>query len=219
MLSFFFILCFLCLVGRLLPFFCRSSLLGVAVENIFGSELLFLGVGVGLVFFSVVFCTFWRFAPETVWKNSLDVRPAFFGFVLSLVLRRRRLCFCLFFLLRDTAQVVTGHPHTHLCLLFLFSFLSRRTCFIARFGRASCFLVVFRGATLGPARGAFLGFSWNSRGLSELTRPFRGLFSWDARRQGCFGASLVLVFLFPFLFCFAATPFLDARVGDLAEVG
>ena len=48
---------------------------------------MFLGVGLGLVFL-VAFClgfrfTFWRFAPESVWENSLDVRSAVFGFVLS----------------------------------------------------------------------------------------------------------------------------------------
>ena len=51
MLSVFFILCFLCLVGRLLPFFCLLLFLGSMSEKFFGSELLFLGVGVGLVFF------------------------------------------------------------------------------------------------------------------------------------------------------------------------
>ena len=51
MLSVFFILCFLCLVRRLLPFFAVLLFLGSLFEKIFGSELLFLGVGVGLVFF------------------------------------------------------------------------------------------------------------------------------------------------------------------------
>ena len=41
---------FLCLVRRPLPFFlCSSSLLRVVAQKIFGSELLFLGVGVGHV--------------------------------------------------------------------------------------------------------------------------------------------------------------------------
>ena len=53
MLSVFFTLCFLCLVRCLLsffPFFSSWSLF----EKIFGSELLFLCVGVGRVFFGVV---------------------------------------------------------------------------------------------------------------------------------------------------------------------
>ena len=130
-------------------------------EKIFGSELLFLGVGVGLVFFDGFcqwFCfMFWRVAPESVWQNSLDVRSVFF-WLCSLFFwffRRRRVCFsrfrfCFsgFSFKRD--QVITGHPHTHLCLLFLF-FLSRRIWCFARFGRASCFLAFFRGAILGPA--------------------------------------------------------------------
>ena len=39
-----------------------------------------------LVGFCCCFCfIFWSFAPETVWKNSIDVRSGFFsGFVLRL---------------------------------------------------------------------------------------------------------------------------------------
>ena len=47
----------------------------------------FLLVSVGLVFlvgFCLGFCfMIWRFAPEIVWKNSLNVRSSVFGFVLS----------------------------------------------------------------------------------------------------------------------------------------
>ena len=46
MLSVFFILCFLCLVRRLLPFFAVLLFLGSLLEKIFGSEFLFLGGGV-----------------------------------------------------------------------------------------------------------------------------------------------------------------------------
>ena len=87
----FFILCFLCLVRRLLPFFAVLLFLGSLFEKIFGSELLFLGVGVGLVFFGgflpMFLLYFWRFAPESVWKNSLDVRSVCFlgSFSLPLV--------------------------------------------------------------------------------------------------------------------------------------
>ena len=41
---------FLCLAPCLLPFFVVLLFLGSLFEKIFGSELLFLGVGVGLVF-------------------------------------------------------------------------------------------------------------------------------------------------------------------------
>ena len=66
-------LCFLCLVRCLLPFYAVLLFLGSFFENIFGSEFLFLGLGVGLVFcggFLPMFLLyFWRFAPESVWKK------------------------------------------------------------------------------------------------------------------------------------------------------
>ena len=170
---------------------------------------MFLGVGVGFVFLGgflpMFLLHFWRFAPESVWKNSLDVRSAVF-WVRSLFLwyfcRRR---FSRFFFLRDKDQVVTGHPFTRTCFAGSFSFLrpAAFVCF-ARFGRASRFLVVFSGCHSGPR--AFLGFSL------DLLRPFH----WDARRQG-FSVLLLL--------CVSFSPFVlrlhtfSARVGDLAEVG
>ena len=67
-------------------FFCRFLFLGSLFEKIFGSELLFLGLGVGFVFFGgflpMFLLHFWRFAPESVQKNSLDVRSGVFGVVL-----------------------------------------------------------------------------------------------------------------------------------------
>ena len=65
--------------------------------------------------FAYVFASlFVFFAPETVLKNSLDVRFGVFGlssFFLWFFRRRRRL-----FFLRETAQVVTGHtPRRTLC--------------------------------------------------------------------------------------------------------
>ena len=54
MLSVFFILCFLCLVRCLLSFFTVLLFLGSLFGKIFGSELLFLSVVVGLVFFDSV---------------------------------------------------------------------------------------------------------------------------------------------------------------------
>ena len=205
MLSVFSFCVFLCQVECLLPFFAVLLFLGSLFEKIFGSELLFLGVGVGLVFFGGVLHRFLLYVLTVRSRNYLEkfswcqvccfwVRSLFLRFF-----RRRRFCFCfcLCFLLREKAQVVTGHPHTHLCLLFLFSFLSRRTWFIARFGRAPCFLVVFRGAILGPAR------FWDSPGThgawarSPLLRP---LFGREA--ASVFLGFLSLVVVFPFcLFC------------------
>ena len=80
--------------------------------------------------FCLCFCfMFWRVAPESVWKNSLDVSSVFFlgSFSLLLVFSSASFLFFSasflffwFFLSREKDQVVTGHPHTHLCLLFLF---------------------------------------------------------------------------------------------------
>ena len=58
MLSVFFFLCFLCLVRCPLPFFPVLLVLGSLLEKIFGSELLFLGVVVGRVFFDSVLPVF-----------------------------------------------------------------------------------------------------------------------------------------------------------------
>ena len=147
----------------LLSFFVRFSLLRVAFWKRFsGANFCFWVVGVGLVFFWWVFVLcfcfiFWRFAPGSVWKNSLDVRSGCFlgSFPLPLIFFVVVVVFgfCLLFLSRDTDQVVTGHPRTRTCFAGSFSFLcpAAFVCF-ARFGRASCFLVVFRGAILGPAR-------------------------------------------------------------------
>ena len=82
------------------------------------------------------FCfIFWRFAPGTVWKNSIDVRSGFF-WVRSLSLRFFVVVvvFVVFFL-RDKDQVVTGHPHTHLFGFFPFLFVSRRAFCFALFVR------------------------------------------------------------------------------------
>ena len=116
----------------------------------------------------------------------------FLGFVLSSFGFFRRRLFRLFlfcFFSRDIAQVVTGHPHTHLFACSFFLFVPRRACCFARFGRASCFSAFSRGAILGPAR------FWDSP--CTLPRPF----SWDARRQGfsvlllpCFSFSRFVLF-------------------------
>ena len=142
-----------------------------------------------LVGFCLCFCFIpWRFAPESVRKNSLDLRPvvfwvrSLFFFVSSLSSFFAVFCFCFF--KRDSSGGNRTPPHTHLFCWFL-SFLcpAAFVCF-ARFGRASCFLVVSRGAILGPVR------FWDSLDLLRF-------FSWDARRQGFSWASLALFSFFP----------------------
>ena len=71
--------------------FYRSSFLRVAVEKIFGSELLFLGVGVVRVCFwccfAYVFALLFVFSlPKLSLKNSIDVRSGVFWFFFSLPL-------------------------------------------------------------------------------------------------------------------------------------
>ena len=58
MLSVFSILFFSCLARCLLSFFSVLLVLGSLFEKIFGSELLFLGFGVGRVYFGAVFPLF-----------------------------------------------------------------------------------------------------------------------------------------------------------------
>ena len=136
---------------------------------------------------------FWRFAPESVWKNSHDVRSGvFWGFVLSSLVFSST---SFFFLKRYRSGSNRTPPRTHLFCLFFFSFCVPPRLFFARFGRASCFLAVFRGAILGPVR------FWDSPGTCSealfLGREAAGVFV-------CFSC---LVVFFPLLFCFAATHF------------
>ena len=136
-----------------------------------------------------------------------------------LVFRRRRV-FVFVFLLRETAQVVTGHTPTRtLCSCSFFLSLSpAATGFISRFGRASFLSRVLSGCHSGPPFLAIFGFSRYLGGF-EITRPPSEAPFLDARRQGCFFASCAC-FCFPlFVLLCGRTPFLVARVGVLAEVG
>ena len=149
---------------------------------------------------------FWRFAPETVRKNSLNVRSVVFRvrFLLLWFFRRHRFSFFLF--KRDSSGNNRTPPHTHLFCWFPFLFLcpAALVCF-ARFGRASRFLRFLRGAFLGPVR-----FCDSPGTCSEA--PFLG-----TRGGMGFPVLLLLVCFFsPFVLCCGYT-FLDARVGDLTE--
>ena len=159
MLFVFVILCFRCLVRCLLPFFVVPPFLGSLFGKIFGSELLFLGGCVGLVFFGgfllIVFALFfWRFAPDTVWKNSIDVRSGFF-WVRSLFLRFFADVVFVFVVLfkRQRSGSHRTPPHTHLSCLFLFLFcvppLLSVSPVLAMRPASRRFS---RGAILGPAR-------------------------------------------------------------------
>ena len=135
-----------------LPFFSSK---GRFLEKFSGANFCFWVLVLGLCFlvvFAYVFASFLAVRSRKCLKNSLDVRSAVF-WVRSLLLwffRRRR--FSPLFFLRDRDQVVTGHPSHALVLLVPFLVCVPPLFCFARFGRASCFLVVFRGAILGPVR-------------------------------------------------------------------
>ena len=176
-----------------LPFFFSE---GCCLEKFSGANFCFwVSVWVlrVLVLFCLCFCfIICFFAPETVLKNSIDVRSGLFwlsSFFLWFFRRRRRLFFFSFFK-RDSSGSNRARPHTHLFCLSLFLFLSRRICLFALFGRASCFLVFSLGCHSGPH--AFLGFPWYSSEALSL----------DARRQGRFGRFLLLFSFSPsVVFC------------------
>ena len=97
-----------------------------------GSELLFYGVGVGLVCFGAflpMFLLYYLFfRPRNCLRKILLMSgPVFLGCFLSsfgFFRRRRRLfrvCF-FFFFSREKAQVVTGHTPTRTCVSVLFPF-------------------------------------------------------------------------------------------------
>ena len=206
-LSVFLFLCFLCLAGCLCRCFTVLLFLGLLFKKIFGSKLLFCGVGVGLVCFGAVlpmFCLmncFFPF-PKLSRKNSLDVRSGVLGFFLSSLVFSPMSSSVLFFVFsRETAQVVTGHTPTRtLCSCSFFLSVSPPQPGLSPVLAVRPFLLAFcRGAILGPGR--FLD------SLGTSLRPF---FCSDARRQGCFIASRACV-VFPLfvLFC-GFTPFLEA---------
>ena len=138
------------------------------MKNFRERNFCFLGVGVGRVFFLVLFLpmlfallfVFFR-SRNCPWKNSIDVRSGVFGFF-SLLLwffspTSSSFCvFCFLFSFQEKkAQVVTGHtPHTRLCF-FSFSFLCpppQLVCFSRFWPCVLSFWVFCRGAVLGPGR-------------------------------------------------------------------
>ena len=178
--------------------FCRSSLLRVVFLGKFSGANFRFWVVVLVLCFLVGFCycfrfIFWRFAPETVWKNSIDVRSGFF-WVRSLFLwffrrrrRRFRFLFLLFSFSRDKVQVVTGHPRTRTCFLVLFLFC------------VPPLLSVPPVLAVRPASWRFSGVPFWAPGVFGILLGLSEAFSWDARRQGSSCVALVLFFFSPFV--------------------
>ena len=187
------------------------------MKNVSGANFCFwvsLLVLCFLVGFCLCFCfMFWRVAPESVGKILLMSGLVFFGLVLSsfgffvdVVFRR--------FFKRHRSGSNRTPPHAPVWFFFSL-FVSRRAFCFALFGRASCFLAFFSGCHSGPR--AFLGFSFNLWGLSSLAPSVALFLGREAARVFlCFSC---LVFLFPLLFCFAATLSLEGPPRDLAEAG
>ena len=142
--------------GVFCRFFTVRLFLGSLFEK-FGSELLFLGVGVGPVFFGAVlpmfllYCLVFR-SRKCLEKILLMSDLVFLGFFSHPLVFSSTSRFLFFFFKRESSGSNRAHPHTHLGCFFLFLFLSRRACLFALFGRASRFLAFFWGAILGPAR-------------------------------------------------------------------
>ena len=111
------------------------------------------------------FCFMFGASPPKLLENSLHVR--FSVWVRCSFLGFWSTSFLLFpFFKRFRPGSNRTPPHRVLFGRLLFSFLSRHSWFIAHFGRASFPLAFFSGCHSGPC--AFLGFSWNIRGLSSL---------------------------------------------------
>ena len=151
----FVVLCVFC------RFFTVLLFLGSLFEKIFGSELLFLGVGVGRVFFGAVLPMFLLYylvfrSRKCLEKILLMSGLVFLGFFLSsfgFFVDVAFFCFCFFFL-REKAQVVTGHTPTRtLCSCPFFLSLSPAAPGLSPVLAVRPFFLAFcRGAILGPGR-------------------------------------------------------------------
>ena len=185
-------------------FFCRFSLLRVAIWKNFRERTFVFGCRCWSCVFGGIVLMFLLYLLAVRSRNCLEKFSwcqvlcfwdfsLYFRFFVDVVFA------CVFS--RDKAQVVTGHPHTHLfSSVLVLLFLSRRAGLSPFFGRASCFLAFSRGAILGPAS------FWDSPGTygawarSPLPRPFFG-----REAAWVFLCFLCLVVVFPLLFCFAAS--------------
>ena len=160
-----------------------------------------------LVDFCLCFCFIsWRFAPESVWKNSLDVRSGvFWGRSLSFFFVRRRR-FSRFFLKRYSSGSNRTPPHAPFCL-FLFSFCVPPHLFLPVLAVRPASCVFFGVPFWAPCVFGIL-----------LVLALRPLFLGTRGGRGV-RVLLVLGFFFSPSALFCGYTFLDARVGSLTEVG
>ena len=192
--------------------------LGCSLKKISGANFGFWVLVLALCF--LVFClgfgvVFWRLAPESVWKNFPDVRSAVLVFVLS-SLGFSPTSFSFWFVFeRQRSGSNRTPPHALVFVCFFSLFVPPRWVY-RHFWPCVLLFGVFLGVPFWAPR--VFGILLELTGL-EFARPFLGPFSWDARRQGCFCASLAWFFLFPFCFVLRPHFFLKTRVGDLTEVG
>ena len=155
-----------------------------------------------LALFCLCFCFMvWQFVPETVWKNSLDVRSCIFGFVLSSLgffSSTLFLVFCVVFFKRQSSGSNRTAPHALVLLVLVLFFCPAALVCSPFLAVRPCFLAVFRGAILGPVRFWDSPGTYGARACSPLPRPlFLGR---EAARVFC--ASLAFFFSPPFvLFC------------------
>ena len=138
---------------------------GPLFGKIFGSELLFLGVGVVRVCFGAVLPMFLLSYLVSRSRKCLEKILLMSGFVfwgffsLLLVFRRRRRLFLFCFFKRESSGSNRSHPHTHLFSVLFLVCVPAATGFISRFGRASFLSGVLSGCHSGPrAFWRFLGF-------------------------------------------------------------
>ena len=153
-------------------FFAVLLFLGSLLEKFSGANFC-LWVSLLVLCFLVGFCLcfcfmFWQVAPESVWKNSLDVRSGvFWARSLFLWFFSWTSFFAVF--LRDTDQVVTGHPHTHLFGFSFSLFVSRPRFLFRPFWPCVLLLGVSLGVPFWAPR--VFGLLLELMGL-ELARPF-----------------------------------------------
>ena len=216
MLSVFLFCVFRVWSGVFCRFFSVLLFLGSLFEKIFGSELLFLGGCVGLVFFGAVLPMFLLYFLLFRSRNCLEKillmsGLVFLGCLLSALLvvsPTSSLFSFLFssFFKRDRSGSNRAHPHTHLVFFSFFLSVSPPHSVCSPVLAVRPFFLAFcRGAILGPGR--FLD------SLGTSLRPF-------SRTRGGKGVSLLLVLCFVFprfvLFC-GRTLFLEGRAGAYTE--
>ena len=195
----FFSLCVFCVwFVSFVVFFAVLLFLGSLFEKIFGSELLFLGVVVGLVFFDSVLPRFLFYnlvfrSRKCLGKILFMSGLLFLGvcsFSLWFCRRRRLFVFVFCFFQERKLRTNRAHPHTHLVFLFLFLvFVPAAPGLSPILAVRPSFLAFCRGAILGPGRF-----------LDSPGTPLR-LFLGREAAWVLLVASLFVVFFFPLLCC------------------